>query len=812
MNRFKIRIFSEIAFAVFFCVNTALLAQSRKEDLRQILTVGDSSKFSAKKLVTITGKITEQATGNALVSATISLDGFKYFDQTDQNGAYFIEMPPGRYQVSIRYVGMLPYSRKILVYSSGVLNFQLQEGVTNLEEIVITGRSPDENIKQSLSGVNKFNLLEIKALPTFAGEIDILKSIQTLPGVTSVGEGSSGFNVRGGRTDQNLILLNGVPLFNASHALGFLSAFNQDVVSNFTLYKGNIPANLGGRASSVLEVTTRSGDFEKWQFRGGVGLATGRLLAEGPIFKNKTSVLAAVRFSYTDWLLRQTSSPSVKNSSLNFSDVNLTLTHRFNQKSGFSLNYYLSNDQFRFAQQFGFEWTNQLIGLEWKSRTDRKFSPTTSAAFGKYKNTLINPRGPEASKLENELTYYQVKETLNFTPNERNSLVGGIEATLYESQPEKLSPLNELSIVQPKSVIKDRGFEFAAFANHDFKITDRFSLTYGLRLSSYTQLGADTVFKYAANKPRTATSITDTLLFSSNSSIINFNGLEPRISLRFSLKENQSIKASFNRLRQNIHLISNSAAPTPVDLWQVSTPFLPPQIADNFSLGYFLNLKDNKWETSIEGFYKEMENLVEYKNFPSLYLNRHIETELLTGKGRSYGGELYIRKLKGKWTGWLSYTYSRSLVKVEGAFDEEKVNNGNWYPSNFDRPNNLSIVLNRIYKDKSSLSFLLSYISGRPLTALEASYPANSTIVPLFSERNKYNIPDYLRLDVAVTIGSIFKKIDDSLTISIYNILGRENAYSVFYQTPSAGFSIPKPYKLSILGSAFLSVTYNFNF
>jgi hypothetical protein len=380
------------------------------------------------------------------------------------------------------------------------------------------------------------------------------------------------------------------------------------------------------------------------------------------------------------------------------------------------------------------------------------------------------------------------------------------------TEPERLRPYSENSIVIEKSVRKNKGIEMAVFANHDFKISDRISLNYGIRFSGYSQLGADTVFNYQENLPRTVESIKDTIHYSLNERITNYYGAEPRVSIKVSLSKNQSVKLSYNRLRQNIHLISNSAAPTPVDLWQVSNKYLPPQIADNFSLGYFLNLKDNKWETSVEGFYKDMQNLVEYKNFPSLYLNSHLETELLTGIGKSYGGELYIRKLKGKWTGWLSYTYSRSLVKVDGTTNEEKINNGSWYASNFDRPGNLSLVLNRNYKGNSSLSFLFSYISGRPFTALESSYSSNSTIVPVFSDRNKYSIPDYIRLDVAVTIGNVFRKIDDSLSISIYNILSRENAYSVYYQIPPANFFIPRSYKLAILGSAFISVTYNFNF
>jgi hypothetical protein len=334
----------------------------------------------------------------------------------------------------------------------------------------------------------------------------------------------------------------------------------------------------------------------------------------------------------------------------------------------------------------------------------------------------------------------------------------------------------------------------------------------GLRYSSYTHLGDDTVFVYEPGLPRTNLTRVDSVYYGKNKFIKSYAGLEPRISARYSLSANKSVKLSYNRMRQYIHLISNTTAPTPIDLWQVSTEYVPPQIADNYSLGYFHNMKDNRWETSAEFFYKDLHNLVEYKNFPTLFLNNHIETELVTGKGRAYGAELFIRRLQGKWTGWLSYTYSQTEVKVESQFEGESINDGEWFPSNFNKPHNFNLVMNRKLQRTGAFSFTFTYTSGRPFTAVESSYLANGTVVPIYSDRNEYNIPHYVRLDLSITAGNVVKGFDNSLVFSIYNLFGRDNAYSVFYRRPANNFFIPKPYKLSVLGAAFPSLTYNFKF
>lgn len=790
-------------------LSVACFTHARAQDVWDIpyLNLGDSTlRLSPETKVIITGKITDRQ-GLPLVSASVSMDGFKYFDYSDQNGNYLLELPAGKYRMTVRYVGKQSALRKVRVWSGGNINFTLEENVNTLEEVVVSSRPIDSNIKSALAGTATLNIAEIKKLPTFLGEVDILKSIQLLPGVGSVGEGSAGFTVRGGRTDQNLLLFNGTPIFNASHALGFVSSFNPDVVSNFTLYKGHVPAMLGGRASSVLEVNTRPGNMESWKFQVGAGLAASRLLAEGPIQKDKSSFLVSTRFSNSNWLLGLADNPDIQASRLNFYDVTSSFVQELSPNSSLRLNYFRSYDFFQFSNQFAYDYTNQIANLEWKTLTHRKASPSTLISASSFTNSLIDPDGFDASKLTNQMNYFQFRQLLNYQPTESIQLTTGVESVFYQSRPEELTNYKGKGTVVPQKVDKNSGIEWAGFVNGEVTLGERFSFAGGVRYSGYTHLGSDTVFQYQPNAPRTVSQMADTIIYGRGDKITSFQGLEPRFSVRISPFKSQSIKLGYNRMRQYIHQISNAAAPTPVDIWQIATQYMPPQIADNYSVGYFANLKDNTWELSAEYFYREQNGLIEYKDFPTLFLNRHIETELVNAQGRAYGFELYGRKMKGLWTGWISYTFSRSFVRTLSDFPEELVNRGEWYRANFDKPHAINIVLDKKI-GKGGVSWTATYNTGRPITAIESSFIVDGTVIPIYSDRNQYRIPDYFRIDMAITIGSVLKKYEDTLVLSIYNILSRENAYSVFYQTPP-NFLIPKPYQLSILGAAFPSLTYN---
>jgi hypothetical protein len=796
-----------VLMIVLFMLLVSSVVRSQENWDTPFIKVGDSSLSTPPgSKVILTGKITD-INGNPLASSSISADGFKYFDYTDASGNYLLEMPSGKYRITIRFVGKETAFRRIMLFSAGNLNFTLEESIKTLEEVVISSRPLDNNVKSALAGSNTLNIKEIKKLPTFLGEVDVLKSIQLLPGVSTIGEGSSGFNVRGGRADQNQILLNGTPVFNSSHALGFVSSFNPDVISNFTLYKGNVPSNLGGRASSVLEVNTRSGSYDSWKHQIGLGVASVRLTSEGPLIKDKSSILLSARFSNANWILKSVDNPDVSKSRLNFNDVTAAISHEFTKNSVLRLNYFRSYDFFRFSDQFAYDYTNQIASLEWKTLTNRKISPSTLVSLSNFTNALIDPSGFDASRLNNQIKYFQIKETVSYIPIEKLSILMGFEAILYDSRPEEFGNYGSNITIEPKVVDKNRGLEYSGFGSIEWSIKENFSLSGGVRHSNYAHLGRDTVFTYNSLQSRSAGGIVDTTVYKKNDVINSFGGFEPRFSIRYSPLKSQSIKVGYNRMRQYIHQISNSAAPTPVDIWQVATNYIPPQIVDNYSVGYFVNVKDNTWELSAEYFYKKMKNLVEYKDFPTLFLNRHIETELVKAEGLAYGGELYARKMKGLWTGWISYTYSRSFVRTISSFNEDLVNRGEWYKANFDKPHSINIVVDKKIKN-GGISWTASYSTGRPITAIESSFIVDNTVIPIYSDRNQYRIPDYFRIDMSVTIGSVLKKYDDSLVFSVYNLLSRENAYSIFYQTPT-NFFVPKPYKLSVLGAAFPSITYN---
>ncbi len=798
--------------ASFLAILVLLTFAESKAQNSRLVVFGDSTRsIKANEKVTLTGTISQLTDDKPVASAAIFVDGLKFGNNADQNGRYFINLPPGKYRLSVRHVGMAPISRRLVIYSNGVLNFRMEEKPEALEEVVVRARKEDENVKESMTGVTKLNITEIKRMPAFMGEVDVIKSLQLLPGINTVGEGSAGFNVRGGRIDQNLILMDGGQIFNSSHALGLLSNFNPDVVEDFTLYKGNVPAQFGGRASSVLDVRTRSGSFDKWKFKGGAGLISSRLAVEGPIIKDKTSIIVGSRFSYSDWILKTVGNTDVRQSSASFYDINANITHKIGSKNSLSLSYYLGNDFFRYSKEFGYDYTTQLTNFKWKSIFTDKWSSTLTAVAGDYTSKLYDYNVTSARSLSNGLQYYQFKENILFTSGEVHAVNFGADATLYNGKPEISNPYGESSNTVSQRVEKDRGREIGFYINEEFNITPKISVATGLRYSLFQNVGADTVYAYQAGAVKTTNSITDTTYYGAGQVIKTYSGWEPRISARFSLPRDGSIKISYNRMRQYIQLISNGTAPTPIDLWQVSNPHISPQIADNYSIGYFKNFNDNMYEFSAETFYKETQNLVEYKDFAQLFLNRHQETELLQGKGRAYGIEFFAKKNAGGWTGWISYTYMRSFIQVNGAHREEQVNRGNWYPTNYDKPHTLNLTANHKLGKNARFAGNFTYSTGRPTSALVANYAAGSVAIPVYSDRNEYRIPDYWRLDVSITINNVINKLDDNLTFSIYNLVGRRNAYSIYYQQP-VGSDVPQGYKLSILGSALPSITYNFSF
>ena len=780
--------------------------------------------------VRLSGRITDSKTGNPLQGATIYIVELRRGTSTDSDGFFTLTLPKGDYQIRVQFLGMETRIEEVSLTDNRWLDLALTERDTGLDEIVVQGVGFADNIRGAVTGVEVVSISDLVQLPQFMGEIDIVQSLTALPGVQTVGEGASGFNVRGGREDQNLVLMDGAPIFNSSHVLGLFSVFNPDVTAGYALYKGHMPERFGGRLSSVLDVSLRSGSMDEFKMSGGIGLYSARLMLEGPILKEKTSFLLSGRGAASDVvfaiagkdrrMMRVSFPADVYGSSARFYDTNANITHRLNSQNTLSLSYYGSSDFFRLDRDFGYSWGNQIGSFKWSSSiTDNLFSEF-SAAKNQYKSSFFTPDGPDAFLLNTGIGYERLGEHLFFTGLESMTLSAGGEWTRYKSDAETLSPYHDASVIATERVEKDSGQEFAIYIGNEIELNSSILFSVGIRYSHFNQLGPGTVFDYDESQPRSVSSVTGSSDFSTGDKMISYSGLEPRITSRISLSENNSIKLSYNRTRQYIHQISNSTSPTPADIWQVSTQHLPPQKSDNYSVGYFRNFANGEWETSIDIYYRDVDDLVEYIDFADLFLNSQIETDLISAQGQAYGSEFNIRKKSGRWTGWLSYTLGRTFVKAESDFPERSINRGDWFPSNYDQPHNFNLTAVRSLGEKSAFSFNFIWRSGRPITAISSNYLDNDTIVPVFTDRNRERIPDYIRLDVSFTIAdNIWKhrvpdpnrRISDSANITFYNLLGRKNAFSVFYRR-APGASVPSPNRLSVLGAVIPSFTYNFNF
>ena len=779
----------------------------------EILTLGDSAKISPSGNTTIFGKITDAVTGEVLLGATLYIEDLSISLASDQEGKFRINAPPGLYLTQIRFVGYEPISQYVRILSDQTWNVELLPEAFELNEIIVRDETDNSNVTSVQAGVEKLSIQQIKQLPAFLGEADVIKSLLTLPGVSTIGEGASGFNVRGGTIGQNLIMQDEALIFNASHALGFFSVFNSDAIREVVLYKGSIPAQYGGRISSVLDVKLKGSNYDEFKGKGGIGLVASRLLLEGPIVRDKTSFMVGARSSYSNWILRLMRDPDIKNSAAFFYDVNAKITHRYGDGNSLALSYYRSFDNFRYSDEFGFSCGAQTLNLTWNQILSPNVSSSLVAGYGNTINESYTPEGVEASTLQNGPTYYKVKQNFFLTPFDRHDINAGFEWVRYLSLPETIEKRGDISEVSPQEIEKDDGQEFAWYINDEFTLNDRISLGLGLRYSLYHQIGPSTVYSYAPGVPRQPSTIVDSTFYSSGEIIQTYSGWEPRLSMKVNLTDNSSVKLSYNRLYQYLHLISNTTAAIPVDIWQVSNAYIPPQSANNYSAGYFQNFRNNKWETSLEFFYRDIQNVVEYKDLPQLLLNPYIETETLTGIGRAYGAELSIKRTKGITTGWLSYTYSRSLNKVAGSTAEESINQGEWFPANFDQPHNLNVSLSVQASRRSRFSFNFTYSTGRPIMAPVADYRLGTIVVPHFSERNQFRIPDYHRLDVSYTVDSNIVRrsfFKGSFTFSIYNLYSRDNAFSIFFRRDLRSTS--NAFKLAVLGSAFPAVTYNFEF
>ncbi len=761
---------------------------------------------------TIAGNVKDGQTGEPLPGASVFIANPLIGVTTDQFGYFALTIPKGRHELKIQSVGMKSATRHILLYASGRLDIELEEDIKPLKEVVVEADGDVHTMGMQM-GMEKLDIKTMKQIPLALGETDIMKVVLTLPGVQSVGEGTVGLNVRGGSANQNLILLNDAVVYNPSHLFGFFSTFNPDVLKNVELYKSGIQAEYGGRLSSVLDVHTREGNTKEYTGSGGISPITGRISIEGPIIRDKTSFIVGARSTYSGWLLRQLDRKEFRNSTASFYDVTAHVTHKINDNNNLYLSFYQSQDRFRLNGDTTYRYSDQNASFKWKHLFNNKLYGVLTTGYSRYKYSIDSEAlSTMAFKMDFQVQQVNARADFSFFPNSRHTLNAGVQAVRYQLDPGNFLPAGTESLVAPDILPREQGVELAGYISETFDISKKLLVYAGLRYSLYQALGPGDVYVYAPGTPVQKGNITDTVQHGAGKPIISYHGAEPRLSLRYALSNTASVKLGYNRMMQYIQMLSNTAAINPTDSWKLSDSHIKPQIGDQYSLGFYQYLKGNTIETSVETYYKTTENLTEYKNGAQLLMNHHIETDLLAAQGKAYGVELMVKKLTGKLNGWISYTYSRSFVQANGALPDEIVNGGDWYPSNFDKPHALNFIGNYRFNRRFNLSLNFIYSTGRPITLPAAKYFIDGTMRVHYTTRNQERIPDYFRTDISINVEGnhkVQKLAHSSWTFAVYNLLGRSNPYSVYYESKNGQI---QAYQLSIFARPIPTITYNFKF
>ncbi len=763
---------------------------------------------------TLSGYIKEKSTGEDLIGANIILRGKKTVAATSNSYGYFsLTVNPGEYTLEVSFLGYKTYSEEIQLLSSISKNIELSEESELINEVVLTGEKQDENVKSVEMSVSKLTTKEIKKIPQLLGETDIIRTITLLPGISTVGEGANGFNVRGGNVDQNLILLDEAPVFNSSHLFGFFSVFNADAVKDVKLYKGGIPAEYGGRLSSVLDVRQKEGNSKEFKMNGGLGLLSSRLLLEGPIVKDKVSYMVAGRRSYLDIFFGLSDDEAINQSILYFYDLNGKININFSEKSRLFISGYYGNDQFGIQDQFDFGWGNATGTLRWNYLLSDKLFLNLTGVYSDYKYNLGTPDNSEVnfrwnSRIRNNLMNAQ----FTWFPNPNNTVDFGVDNTYFIFDPAEIS--GDIYARLSSSYALETGL----FISNEQKVSTRLTLQYGLRYAGFARFGEQTIRTYQEGDIIDDNTVISEKTYESGEiikSYFDWGGFEPRFSANYLLSENNSIKFSYNRLRQFIHLISNTTTPTPVDIWRPSGPHIEPSIVNQVAIGYFHNFSKNKYQLSTEVYYKDFQNLVDYKDNADLIFTEFIETELLSGIGRAYGLEVMFEKKLGNLTGWISYTLSKSERKVAGESRETSINNGEWYLSNYNKTHDITVVANYAISSSWDLGATFSFQSGRPVTYPSARGQFEGITYPVYNNRNGANIPNYHRLDISATYTPKPKegrRWQNSWSFGVYNAYARRNAYSIFFRQNEINPVVTEAVRLSIFATIIPFVTYNFEF
>ena len=760
-----------------------------------MLVDAQSQKF------TLSGYIKDAQNGEDLIGATVVVADQASIGVTSNiYGFYSLSLEAGQYELAFQYLG---YQTKVIpidLKADQTLNVELGANSQVLDEVVVVAEKENQNITEARGSVTKLDVKEIESIPVLFGEKDVMKVVQLTPGIKSAGEGNSGFYVRGGGIDQNLILLDEAPVYNPSHLLGFFSVFNSDALKDVTVYKGGMAAEYGGRTSSVMDIRMKDGNSKDFSASGGIGLIASRLTLEGPIVKDKGSFMVSGRRTYADLFLGLSSDESLSNTQLYFYDLNMKANYQLSEKDRLFLSGYFGRDRFGFSDEFGFDWGNTTSTLRWNHLFSNKLFSNTSVIYSQYDYEFTFGEDDDQIGLQSVIQDWNIKQDFTYFPNDRNTIKFGGNLIFHEIQPGNLLAGENTGFTAEDAEVKN-AIEGAVYIQNEQKIGDRLNVNYGLRYSLFDYRGEGTAYELDEDGD-----IVSETVYDKGESIQYYGGLEPRLSATYILDEESSLKLGYNRNYQYLHLLSNATSSTPTDVWITSSNNVKPQIADQVSLGYFRNFKDNMYEASVEVYYKDMQNVIDYRNGANFFLNNNLEEDLVFGDGRAYGAEFYLKKTKGRLTGWVSYTLSRTLRQ----FDE--INNGAEFSARQDRIHDIAIVALYDLTPRVKLSANWVYNTGDAVTFPSGRYTVDDLVVPYYTERNGYRMPDYHRLDLGVTILNKPKKnYESSWNFSVYNAYNRENAYSISFRANEDNPQNTEAVQLTLF-KAVPSITYNFKF
>jgi len=729
--------------------------------------------LQAAPLVTVSGYIRDSKTGEDLIGATVSIKELSGRGSgTNAYGYYSLSLPSGQYQITAQYMGYEPQIQQLDLTKPQKIDFLLAPRDNALGEVVVTSQRKNDNITKLDMGVQKLDTKDIRNIPVLFGEKDVLKTIQLLPGIKSAGEGSSGFNVRGGAVDQNLILLDEATVYNASHLMGFFSVFNSDAIKDITVYKGNEPAEYGGRLSSALDIKMNDGNDKKIGVSGGIGLISSRLTVEGPLVKDKGSFVVSARRTYADLFLKLSKDTTLNQAQLYFYDLNVKANYKLDSKNRIFVSGYFGKDVLGLGSTFGINWGNSTGTLRWNHLfTDRLFS-NTSLILSNYEYKIDINAGIELNIIS-RIRDYGLKQDFQFFSGTNSTLKFGFNSIYHKIIPGAITASSNVDL---KSLTNKNALENSIYISHEYTFNDRFSMVYGARLSAFSLMGSGNFYTYD-----TLGIAQDTTYYKSGQFVKSYFNLEPRVAFNYILNPQSSVKASYARNVQNLHLISNSTSGNPTDLWIPSSNNVKSEIADQVSMGYYHNFNDNMYEFSAEVYYKYLQNQVDYRNGAQLNFNENVESQLLYGSGRAYGIELFLKKKYGRFNGWISYDLSRTERKFNS------INNGSYYPARQDRTHDISLVGMYELSKRWSLSATWVYNTGNAVTFPTGKYEIDGKTVMLYSERNANRMPAYHRLDIGATwIVKKTAKFESSWTFSLYNAYGQENAYTISFQNDEA--------------------------